>query len=245
MEKITPKRTLHGKEEMARTLRTSGLSYAKIANRLNESVMSVYAVLNPNKVCSSQALYREQHRESIRAGKNKWAKENAESIAEKHHSYYIENKERLQARMKRRRELDPEKIRKEKQTEYRRHRGQYLANVRRWQSENKEKVREYKRRSKLLRRAVQAIALSIQSLESMYRAQYGRCYYCGIEMNNITNDPKMRTLEHIIPIARGGKHHLGNVAWVCLHCNTSKGAKTLEEYEKYIGHGITGMYVGA
>lgn len=245
MENIIAKRTLHGKEKKASELRASGLSYAKIAVRLNESRSSVYASLNSDRLCSSQAVYREEHGESIQARKRQWAKENAESIAEKHHSYYLENRDRLTMNMRQRRELNPERIRKEKQEEYKKHRGRYLSNVQRWQSENKERVREYKRKSKLLRQAVQAIALSAQSLESIYREQRGRCYYCGVEMNNVAKGPKMRTLEHILPIVRGGAHSLNNVAWVCLHCNTSKGAKTLEEYKEYIGHGITGMYIGA
>lgn len=57
----------------------------------------------------------------------------------------------------------------------------------------------------------------------------GHCAYCGKEAK--------LTLDHVIPLSRGGKHSIANVVPACEHCNKSKGNKTLEEW---VGLGIGG-----
>jgi HNH endonuclease len=33
------------------------------------------------------------------------------------------------------------------------------------------------------------------------------------------------TIDHVIPLSRGGKHQYNNVQMLCLHCNVTKGSK--------------------
>lgn len=42
-----------------------------------------------------------------------------------------------------------------------------------------------------------------------------------------------RTIEHLTPIARGGRHDIDNIDFTHYGCNSSKGAKTLEEYREW------------
>lgn len=58
----------------------------------------------------------------------------------------------------------------------------------------------------------------------LYNEQNGICYICN---NNFTF--KEMELDHIYPIARGGKHEKSNCKMACVKCNRSKGAKLLEE----------------
>src|SRR5664280_2969459 len=50
----------------------------------------------------------------------------------------------------------------------------------------------------------------------------GHCAYCDKEAK--------LTLDHVIPLSKGGKHSKDNVVPACTHCNSSKGNKTLEEW---------------
>ena len=45
----------------------------------------------------------------------------------------------------------------------------------------------------------------------------GVCHYCGGEFN-----PMSLTMDHIVPLARGGKSAKGNVVPSCKKCNTNK-----------------------
>lgn len=47
------------------------------------------------------------------------------------------------------------------------------------------------------------------------------CAYCDAEITR-----KTITIDHIIPLSKGGKHEIGNIAPCCRRCNSSKGNKT-------------------
>ncbi|MCF8028796.1 MAG: HNH endonuclease [Desulfobacteraceae bacterium] len=53
----------------------------------------------------------------------------------------------------------------------------------------------------------------------------GVCHYCGRQV-----PPKKLTMDHIVPIARGGKSTRSNVVPCCKHCNTRKKAQLPMEW---------------
>jgi 5-methylcytosine-specific restriction endonuclease McrA len=59
------------------------------------------------------------------------------------------------------------------------------------------------------------------------------CAYCDevIPFNKLTMD-------HIIPLSRGGKHCITNILPACNSCNCSKGSKTLEEFLQLRGESL-------
>lgn len=65
------------------------------------------------------------------------------------------------------------------------------------------------------------------------------CCYCGVEMdfNRGTRGAGIAanraTLEHIVPISRGGSHTFLNSALACHACNVSKNDKTVAEWEAW------------
>lgn len=52
----------------------------------------------------------------------------------------------------------------------------------------------------------------------------GICYHCGEKFK-----PADLTMDHLIPIARGGKSNKNNCVVSCKDCNTKKGYKTRAE----------------
>lgn len=38
------------------------------------------------------------------------------------------------------------------------------------------------------------------------------------------------TIEHVIPVAKGGRNHAGNVVGACVECNTRRGCRTILEF---------------
>lgn len=57
----------------------------------------------------------------------------------------------------------------------------------------------------------------------------GKCYFC-----NRTFHPKDLTMEHIVPIIRGGRSTKGNVAPACKECNNKKKYMLPIEWEEYL-----------
>jgi 5-methylcytosine-specific restriction endonuclease McrA len=60
-------------------------------------------------------------------------------------------------------------------------------------------------------------AREIQRLRAM------GCLYCGKATSG--------TIDHIIPLSRGGAHKIGNLVASCLTCNLQKGTKFLSEWK--------------
>lgn len=58
----------------------------------------------------------------------------------------------------------------------------------------------------------------------------GHCHYCSKKAK--------LTLDHVIPLSKGGKHSKDNVVPACGHCNSSKGAKTQEQWAASIWIGV-------
>lgn len=52
----------------------------------------------------------------------------------------------------------------------------------------------------------------------------GRCHHCGQAF-----PPEALTMDHLIPVARGGTSSKGNVVPACFSCNQAKAAQTPAE----------------
>ena len=64
------------------------------------------------------------------------------------------------------------------------------------------------------------------------------CFYCGVELQFArAKDRKFNsndaTIEHRLPLSRGGKHVWDNVVLACRECNLSKNMKTESEFTEY------------
>lgn len=57
----------------------------------------------------------------------------------------------------------------------------------------------------------------------------GVCYYCGRKVH-----PKELTMDHIVPIIRGGKSTKNNIVAACKECNNKKKYMIPIEWEAYI-----------
>ncbi|RZB30116.1 MAG: hypothetical protein SRB1_02396 [Desulfobacteraceae bacterium Eth-SRB1] len=61
------------------------------------------------------------------------------------------------------------------------------------------------------------------------RCAKGVCYYCGRSV-----PPKDLTMDHIVPIARGGRSTKGNLVPSCKECNNSKKQLLPMEWDQYL-----------
>jgi 5-methylcytosine-specific restriction endonuclease McrA len=61
------------------------------------------------------------------------------------------------------------------------------------------------------------------------RLAKGVCHYCGQ-----STPPKALTMDHIVPIARGGRSTKSNVVTACKACNNAKKQLLPMEWEEYL-----------
>lgn len=58
----------------------------------------------------------------------------------------------------------------------------------------------------------------------------GICHYCGRQVG-----PRQLTMDHVVPLVRGGRSTRGNVAPACKTCNSKKQLLLPVEWEEYLG----------
>ena len=81
------------------------------------------------------------------------------------------------------------------------------------------------------RRARQAEApgdFTAQDLANQYATQNGKCYWCEQPV-----DFDKKSIDHYIPLVKGGSNYPDNIVIACRFCNTSKGAKMPREFMAY------------
>ena len=61
------------------------------------------------------------------------------------------------------------------------------------------------------------------------KVSLGECYYCGGAF-----EPSELTMDHIVPLARGGKSTKGNIAACCKECNSKKKYMLPTEWDEYL-----------
>jgi 5-methylcytosine-specific restriction endonuclease McrA len=61
------------------------------------------------------------------------------------------------------------------------------------------------------------------------RIARGTCHYCGKSV-----PPKELTLDHIVPVARGGRSTKGNCVPACKECNNQKKNLLPIEWDEYL-----------
>lgn len=54
-----------------------------------------------------------------------------------------------------------------------------------------------------------------------------RCWYCGV-----TPPEKEMTIDHVVPISRGGQSNQKNLVPCCMLCNSAKGSLRVEEFRE-------------
>lgn len=94
-----------------------------------------------------------------------------------------------------------------------------------WQNENQAKLAASKKNTKHKRREIiKTSTLSGLDLNIWIDQQDKICSYCNSICYNSFH------VDHIVPLSKGGKHELSNLTISCPSCNTSKGNKSIEEW---------------
>lgn len=137
-------------------------------------------------------------------------------------TWYAENQQRQMLRQRERFNRNRDAIRVQDQERYVRHKPKRLELA---------KAGSHKRRTRL-RQVEFDPTISVEEL----RQRYGDfCAYCDIEMSfepivNHVYNPARATIEHVVPLSKGGGHTWDNTCLACWECNVRKNARTPYEW---------------
>ena len=106
--------------------------------------------------------------------------------------------------------------------EYRQINKKRIAKVsRKYHVSNRERARDAAHRRRSIQMNNGSFKIYKKELFKIYNSP---CFYCG-SLDKIT-------IDHIIPISRGGTHSIGNLVAACAFCNGSKSNKFLIEWKR-------------
>lgn len=148
-------------------------------------------------------------------------------------AYYEENRDSRMAYEQHRRTHQADHLRALDMARYERHKDRRIALA----SDN---VRT--RRARLTATVVDP-KVTVKQLRKIHG---DNCCYCGIELDFVRGRRgegiarNRATLEHVLPLSRGGTHTFENTKIACHRCNVSKNSKTVAEWEAWKGGGSDG-----
>lgn len=123
--------------------------------------------------------------------------------------YYWKNRERILEKRRRLWAHNPDLFRARERKRYRRHRIRRIVSQRNIQA----------------RRAGAKGQITPQEWRRLLKRHKFRCFYCRVRLL-----PANRTLDHKIPLSRGGTNTIGKVVPACRPCNNRKLTMTIEEF---------------
>lgn len=169
-------------------------------------------------------MTKEEKREYDR----KWRDANREKVRQSQRRWFLANRGQADAASAKWRAENPEKY-----TEYQK----------KWSAENKDKINSKAKRyydsnkeiciersnlqSHARRSALKGDIFPIALWRQLTKWFGDWCPYCG-ESN------KKLTVDHVVPISKGGTNSIENLIPCCGSCNSSKGNKSMEDWINYL-----------
>jgi 5-methylcytosine-specific restriction endonuclease McrA len=187
--------------------------------------------------CAKQASrrWRTENPERYKELNRRWCTDNAERKRENDKRWHSANREKTRKAWRDFKARNPEAIKESRRKYYLKNVDKTNLNARRWQLENHEKARQadrqwksknpeklkihnHNRRARIIGNGGTYTVAEWQQL----CAQYGnRCIACGAVGVKLTAD-------HVVPLALGGSNGISNIQPLCMACNLSKGARTVD-----------------
>lgn len=196
-----------------------------------------WAEANREKSNGFKRKYEANNKEKARQSRAKWAEENKEMIRQRSRDNYAANREDILARIREYNAAHPEKkqarqkryedshwdqILQRSRDYYATHKELHNARAKSWSDRHPEAklAHVHNRRAKKLANGGTYTESEWIALKRKY--DY-RCLCC------FKQEPEIwLTIDHVVPIAAGGRNSIDNLQPLCLHCNQSKGTKCID-----------------
>ena len=154
---------------------------------------------NRERAAETGRKYKAAHRQEVTARQRAWVERNRDRVRANQRAFKDANKERLDKYF----------------IEYRKRNADHIrTKAKDWYRDNTERAKDYQHR----RRARVRVEETPETVAYMALISGDPCSYCGGSAD---------TIDHIVPLARGGSHVSDNLAAACRLCNQRKQTNSL------------------
>lgn len=157
---------------------------------------------------------------------NKWKSENKQYVAEYNKEWFAAHPNYKAEYNKKWRAAHPDyhdayhKAHAEKErTYYETHKTSIVVRLNKYRGLHPEVARAASERRRALKKECEGKFTEKEWLAMLVETGY-RCVYCGLHSNTLT-------MEHVIPLTKGGRHDASNIVPACKRCNSRKKDKSL------------------
>jgi 5-methylcytosine-specific restriction endonuclease McrA len=141
-------------------------------------------------------------------------------------AWWILNPDALKQASARFRENHPERAREIARQAYEKHREIRLAQSALWARANQDRKSVAEARRRAAKLSAGGAGVDPAAWLGLVAAAEGRCTYCG--------EVRPLTMDHRIPLIRGGRHEIENIIPACKPCNSRKHTRTEEEFRAFL-----------
>lgn len=178
-----------------------------------------------------QKAWYKANKKRIKAQHNAWRDANREKRRAYSKIYYNAHSKERKAYAKTYREANKDKVEDYRQT----HRKEKAVCYRNWTKVNINKLRDYWRESSRKRRALK-YGTQVEPINEkiVYSRDGWICQICHKKVDKRFKHPnsKSASLDHIVPLSKGGAHIYANVQLAHLECNLNKCVSILPQGEQ-------------
>jgi len=177
---------------------------------------------------ATDAAYYARNREKLLAQSAEWAKNNKKKLKEYHSAYHAEHKEIRNARVRKwhYNNKDRVKARSIKYHKTYRPSAATLEKAKDWKAKNLEKMRMYVVRRRANKRS-SSEHYTVEQMKALRSKIKNLCANCLKK--------KDLSIDHIVPLARGGSNAIRNIQFLCHSCNSRKNARDPIEFARIEG----------
>lgn len=171
--------------------------------------------------------YNSANPEKLRARSKRFRLCNPEKVSKWNRSWYLKNADKQNCKSKKWAKDHPDRCRSIARALYKESPAKYRQWSADWQKDNPEKVANYARIRRARKQNVVVEPVTTKDWRDILDLWYYHCAYCLMPQELL---PSTLTMDHVIPLCRGGVHSKDNLVPACLHCNCAKGKKLVSEW---------------